>query len=143
MVATTKIWVQVVGKSGEVRSHLDSRTCSHHHQSDGGSTADLLRHSTAPHPEPHDYRCRVSGIQESENPTTVHDSRLPTPHARNSRSQCASVRLVRLHASVLNNVQAESPRTRHEIAEDLQGFPLANELVPSYLIKRLQSIVSG
>ena len=114
-----------------------------HHQSDGGSTTNLLRHSTAPHPESHDNRCRVSGVQESQDPTTIHDSCVQTPHARDSRSQCASICLIRLRALALSNIQAESSRMRHEIVQDLQGFPLANEPVPSSLIKRLQSIVSG
>lgn len=75
-----------------------------HYQSDGGSTADLLRYSTTPHPEPHDHRHRVSGVQESEDPTTIHDSCVQTPHARNSRSQCAFIYPVCLRAFMLNNV---------------------------------------
>jgi len=142
MVAATKIWVQVIRKSGHARSFLNSRACAHHPR-DGGSTSDLFRRSATSHSESHDHRCRISGVQGSEDPTTVRDPRVPTPHARNSRSQCASIRIVCLCAFVLSNAQAESSRTRHEIVQDLQGFPLADEPVPSCLIKRLRSIVSG
>jgi len=128
---------------GHVRSLLNYQTHSHHPHKDGGSTADLFRHSTTSYSESHDNRCRIPGVQGPEDPTTVRDPCVPTPHARDSRSQCASIRLVCLCALVLSNVQAESSRTRHEIVQDLQGFPLADEPVPSYLIKRLQSIVSG
>ena len=69
--------------------HFSTRTYTHHPQSNGGCTADLLRHTTTPHPESDDHRCRISGVQESEDPTTVRDPCVPTPHARNSRSQCA------------------------------------------------------
>ena len=134
-----KFWVQVIRKSDT----FDHFSTYHHPHSDGGSTADLFRHSTTSHSESHDHRCRISGVQGPEDPATVRDPCVPTPHARNSRSQCASTRLICLRAFILSNVQAESSRTRHEIVQDLRGFPLADEPVPSYLIKRLQSIVSG
>lgn len=38
--------------------------------------------------------------------------------------------------------EAETSRTRHEIIQDMQGFPMADEPVPSRLIKQLQSILA-
>ena len=115
----------------------------HQLESDGGSTANLLRHSATPHPKPHDHWCRVSRVQKPQNTSTVHDPRISTPDARNSRSQCMSISFASPRAPVFSDIQAETSRTRHEIIQDMQGFPMADEPVPSRLIKQLQSIVSG